>query len=237
MITSYPNISTIVADSGYRTPAIAKLIIDDNRTPIFPYKRPMTKDSFFKKYEYVYDEYYDCYICPNNEVLKYSTTNREGYKEYKSNQKICKKCQFLEKCTGSKNKTKIVTRHVWENYLEKVEDIRHTIGTKEIYSLRSQTIERVFADAKELHGMRYTQYRGLAKVKMELTLKFACMNLKKLAMWKFGKDFLNTNFYKNNLKFIKIKKMAIKYYYSIAICLQPERLDLQVFFYLNKVIF
>ncbi|MGL5689506.1 MAG: hypothetical protein ACRDD8_01695, partial [Bacteroidales bacterium] len=46
--------------------------------------------------------------------------------------------------------------------------------------------------------------------------------LKKLAMWKFGKDFLNTNFYKNNSKFIKIKKMAIKYYYSIAICLQPE---------------
>ena len=230
MTTSYPNISTIVADSGYRTPAIAKLIIDDNRTPIFPYKRPMTKDGFFKKYEYVYDEYYDCYVCPNNEVLKYSTTNREGYKEYKSNQKICKKCKFLEKCTESKNKTKIVTRHVWENYLEIVEDIRHTIGTKEIYSLRSQTIERVFADAKELHGMRYTQYRGLAKVKMELTLKFACMNLKKLAMWKFGKDFLNTNFYKNNSKFIKIKKMAIKYYYSIAICLQPVRTTKVVLF-------
>ena len=31
-----------------------------------------------------------------NEILKYSTTNREGYKEYKSNQKICKKCQFLK---------------------------------------------------------------------------------------------------------------------------------------------
>ena len=127
----------------------------------------MTKEGFFKKYEYVYDEYYDCYICPNNERLKYSTTNREKYKEYKSNQKIFKKCQ---------NKTKIVTRHVWEEYLEKVENIRHTVGIKEIYSLRSQTIERVFSDAKELHGVRYTQYRGLAEVKMELTLKFACMN-------------------------------------------------------------
>ena len=56
------------------------------------------------------------------------------------------------------------------------EDIRRTIRTKEIYSLRIQTIERVFADAKELHGIRYTQYRGLAKVKMELTLKSTCMN-------------------------------------------------------------
>lgn len=45
---------------------------------------------------------------------------------------------------------------------------------------RKETIERVFADGKEKHGMRYTQYRGLAKVKMELNLLFGCMNLKKL---------------------------------------------------------
>ena len=106
--------------------------------------------------------------------------------------------------------------------MEKVEDIRHTIGIKEIYSLRSQTIERVFADAKELHGMRYTQYRGLAKVKMELTLKFACMNLKKLAMWKFRKGFCNANFFKSNYKFIKIKKWLSNNKYLIAICLQSE---------------
>ena len=45
---------------------------------VFPYKRPMTKDGFFHKYEYAYDEYYDCYVCPGNQVLKYSTTNRDG---------------------------------------------------------------------------------------------------------------------------------------------------------------
>ncbi len=187
LTVSYPNIKRIVVDSGYKTPAIAKMILDDNRIPIMPYKRPMTKDGFFKKHEYVYDEYYDCYLCPNDEILKYSTTNREGYKEYRSNAKMCAKCEFLSKCTESKNTTKIVTRHVWEEYMEQVEDIRHSEGSKEIYALRSQTIERVFADAKELHGMRYTQYRGLAKVKTELFLKFACMNLKKLAIWKARK--------------------------------------------------
>src|SRR3712207_6881105 len=71
--------------------------------------------------------------------------------------------------------------------LEIVEDIRHSEGMRELYSKRSETIERVFADGKELHGLRYTQYRGLEKVKMELTLKFACMNLKKLAIWKARK--------------------------------------------------
>jgi hypothetical protein len=54
--------------------------------------------------------------------------------------------------------------------------------------LRSQTIERVFADAKELHGMRYAKHRGLSRVKMELNLLFSCMNSKKLAnrLWKNG---------------------------------------------------
>lgn len=80
-----------------------------------------------------------------------------------------------------------MTRHIWEDYLEMVEDIRHSEGMRELYSKRSETIERVFADGKELHGLRYTQYRGLEKVKMELTLKFACMNLKKLAIWKARK--------------------------------------------------
>ena len=55
---------------------------------------------------------------------------------------------------------------------------------RDIYKLRQQKIERVFADAKEKHGMRYTQYRGLAQVTNWEKLKFAAMNLKKLATWK-----------------------------------------------------
>ena len=38
--------------------------------------------------------------------------------------------------------------------------------------------------------MRYTQYRGGEKVKAEATLRFACMNLKKLAKWKRIKGLL-----------------------------------------------
>lgn len=183
MKKEHPDAKGIVVDSGYKIPAIAKQIIDDGKLPIMPYKRPMTKEGFFRKHEYVYDEYYDCYICPNNKILKYTTTNRDGYREYKSNKCDCKNCPHIKQCTQSKQHTKVVTRHVWEDYIEQVEDIRHTVGIKDIYKLRSETIERVFADAKEKHGMRYTQYRGLAKVKMELNLLFACMNLKKLANW------------------------------------------------------
>ena len=76
---------------------------------------------------------------------------------------------------------KLVTQHVWERYIEKAEDIRHTLGNKEIYQKRKETIERIFGTAKEHHGFRYTQYIGKARMEMKAGLTFACMNLKKLA--------------------------------------------------------
>ena len=60
---------------------------------------------------------------------------------------------------------------------------RYTPEYRELYQRRKETIERVFADAKEKHAMRYTQYRGLAQVSNWVKLKFAAMNLKKLARW------------------------------------------------------
>ena len=170
----------IVVDAGYKTPAIAKMLIDDGITPIMPYKRPMTKKGFFRKSEYVYDEHYDCYICPNDQILSYRTTNRDGYREYKSDPGICENCPYLSQCTQSKLHQKTVIRHVWEEYLEQCEDIRQTIGMKDIYDKRKQTIERIFGTAKEHHGMRYTQMIGKAKMSMKVGLTFACMNMKKL---------------------------------------------------------
>ena len=170
----------LVMDAGYRTPAIAHRLLEDGIEPLLPYKRPQTKDGFFKKYEYVYDEHYDCYICPSNEILSYSTTNRDGYREYKSKKEVCQSCPNLFQCTESQEHVKVVTRHIWESYLERCEDIRHTLGNKEIYAQRKETIERIFGTAKEAHGFRYTQYIGKARMEMKVGLTFACMNLKKL---------------------------------------------------------
>ena len=182
------NPDMIVMDAGYRTPAIAKQILDDEIEPLMAYKRPQTKKGFFRKYEYVYDEYYDCYICPGNQILRYHTTNREGYREYKSDGSICATCPYLDKCTESRNHVKTVTRHVWEEYMEICEDIRCLRSSKDIYAKRKETIERNFGTAKENHTMRYTQQIGKEKMAMKVGLTFACLNIKKLVriLWKSG---------------------------------------------------
>ena len=87
--------------------------------------------------------------------------------------------------TESKNHVKIVTGHIWEDYIEKCEDIRLSIGMRDLYSHRKETIERLFGTAKENHGFRYTQMIGKARMEMKAGLTFACMNLKnQLECWK-----------------------------------------------------
>lgn len=65
ILEKFPEMQATAIDAGYKTPAIMKQIIDSQRIPCVPYKRTMTKEGFFKKYEFVYDEYYDCMLCPN----------------------------------------------------------------------------------------------------------------------------------------------------------------------------
>jgi len=190
----YPEVETIVADAAYKTPWIAKRLFDDGRVLSTAYKRPQTKRGNLEWWKYVYDEYYDCVICPEYKILHYTTTNRNGYREYKSRSYICEKCPSKERCTESSSKT--VTRHVWQDYIEQAEDVRHTPEYKELYGRRKETIERVFADAKEKHAMRYTHYRGLSQVSKWVKLKYAAINLNKLAIrqWRVSQPKLFLSF-------------------------------------------
>ena len=108
----FPEIKTVVADSAYKTPHICKKVFDDGRVLSTAYKRPMTMKDGHEWWKYVYDEYYDCIICPEFHILAYSTTNRDGYREYKSNPMICQNCPTRELCTHSKDCVKVVQRHI-----------------------------------------------------------------------------------------------------------------------------
>ena len=182
---NFPQVEAVVADAAYKTPHICKKVFGDGRVLSTAYKRPQTMKNGHEWWKYVYDEFYNCVICPEYQPLKYSTTNRDGYREYKSDPNICAACPTRERCTHSRDCIKTVQRHIWKDYEELADDARYTPAYAQLYKCRKETIERVFADAKEKHAMRYTQYRGLAQVTNWVKLKFVAMNLKKLATWKW----------------------------------------------------
>lgn len=188
---NFPQVEAVVADAAYKTPHICKKVFGDGRVLSTAYKRPQTMKNGHEWWKYVYDEFYDCVICPEYQPLKYSTTNRDGYREYKSDPNICAACPTRERCTHSRDCIKTVQRHIWKDYEELADDARYTPAYAQLYKRRKETIERVFADAKEKHAMRYTQYRGLAQVTNWVKLKFVAMNLKKLATWKW-RDLLSS---------------------------------------------
>ncbi|QRF34094.1 transposase [Bacillus safensis] len=71
-------------------------------------------------------------MCPNVEKLSYTTTDRKGYRYYKSDPKKCVSCPFLESCTRSKNHQKVISRHVWEEQIEKIRQNRLYISGKKL---------------------------------------------------------------------------------------------------------
>lgn len=171
----------VALDAGYFTPAICKGLEDRDVYGVIGYKRPRTQPGYFYKRQFIYDPERDGYTCPNGQFLPYSTTNRVGYREYKSDSVQCRECPLRDQCTKSQNRVKVVIRHVWEEAKERINQNRLTPEGKRIYDRRKETVERSFADAKELHGHRYARFRGLNKVMRQCLLAAACQNMKKIA--------------------------------------------------------
>lgn len=175
-------VESVGLDAGYFTSEICKGIIERGIYGAIAYNRPKGKKNGFRRRDYKYDKEEDCYYCPAGEKLTYSNTSREGLKLYASNAEKCKDCPFLEKCTASQNHRKILSRHIWEEYKEEINQHRFEEKGKKIYARRKETVERSFADAKQLHGYRYARMRGLKKVREQCLLTAACQNMKKMAL-------------------------------------------------------
>jgi transposase len=176
------DVRAVGLDAGYATAGICKGLHDRQIEGVIGYCRPTHRDGFLRKRDFAYDRELDGYRCPNGQLLAYATTDRDGYRHYKSDPAQCRNCPLLASCTASANTTKVVTRHVWQDAKDHVDANRLTDWGRKLYARRKETVERSFADAKQLHGHRYARMRGLERVKEQCLLAAACQNIKKIAL-------------------------------------------------------
>ena len=176
------NIRAVGVDAGYAAAAITQGLEQRNIYGVIGYRTPTHRDGYFYKRDYQYDEKLDVYICPNGQLLPYRTTNREGYRQYQSDAQQCRNCPVRHQCTQSSNATKVVTRHVWEASRERMDQHRLSRVGKRLYKRRKETVERSFADGKQLHGHRYARFRGLRRVQQQCLLAATAQNIKKIAL-------------------------------------------------------
>ncbi|MGF6950709.1 transposase [Neobacillus sp. B4I6] len=151
-------VEAVALDSGYLTNPICKGLSDRNIFGVIAHRRFHPTTGLFPKWKFTYDKERDLYVCPNNQELPYGTTNREGYKEYKSDSKKCENCPLLSQCTRSKNKVKVVTRHVWEEHKEKVGKIAYLNLEKCFINLERKKLSEASQTQKSCTGFAIAGY-------------------------------------------------------------------------------
>lgn len=177
------DVAAVGLDAGYATAGIAKGLEARAIAGVTGYRNPPPpRPGMMRKSAFAYEPELDGYCCPQGQVLAYATTDRNGYRHYKSDPAICRDCPLLASCTSNANATRLITRHVWQDARERADANRLTAWGKAVYRRRKETVERSFADAKQLHGHRYARFRGLTRVACQCLIAAASQNIKKIAL-------------------------------------------------------
>lgn len=176
------NVQAVGLDAGYASAPIAQGLEERGILGVTGYLRPSGPKGMLRKRAFAYDATLDAYRCPEGQILSYATTARDGYRHYKSDPSKCRNCPLLASCTTNAQAQKTVTRHVWADARERTDAHRLTDWGKALYKRRKETVERSFADAKQLFGHRYARFRSLAKVQTQALLAATAQNIKKIAM-------------------------------------------------------
>lgn len=176
-------VAAVGLDAGYATPGIAKGLEERDILGITGYRNPTPpRPGMMRKSRFAYEPEQDGYRCPAGQLLPYATTDRNGYKHYRSDPDICQACPLLASCTSNAKAIRTITRHVWQDARDRTDAHRLAPWGKAIYKRRKETVERSFADAKQLHGHRYARFRSLWRVRVQCLLAATAQNIKKIAM-------------------------------------------------------
>jgi len=169
-------------DAGYNTLQNLYMLSKRGIQAAVAYRRHPTPKGLMGKWRFQYNASDDSYRCPAKRKLSYVTTTRDGYKVYRSDAAVCACCPYLRQCTRSATKQKVIHRHVFEHLREEARQFLRTEAGQYLAQRRRETVERSFADAKELHGLRYARYRGRKRVQHQCLVSALAQNLKKLAL-------------------------------------------------------
>lgn len=176
-------VAAVGLDAGYATAGIAQGLEERDILGVTGYRNPTPpKPGMMRKSRFQREEDQDGYRCPQGQLLGYATTDRQGYRHYKSDPALCRQCPLRASCTSAAKPQRVITRHIWQDARERCDSHRLTPWGKAVYKHRKETVERSFADAKQLHGHRYARFRGQIAVACQCLLAAAAQNIKKIAL-------------------------------------------------------
>jgi len=90
------DVGAVGLDAGYATSGIAQGLEQRGILGVTGYRRPVPpRSGMMASKLFAYEAERDGYRCPQGQLLAYATTDRTGYRHYKSDPAICRSCPLL----------------------------------------------------------------------------------------------------------------------------------------------
>lgn len=167
--------------------------LEDQGVRLISPPKPITfvKGDNYTVEDFQYDEKEDEFICPAGARLRRETgkAGRPDQRRYGASRRVCRVCSLKGRCTTSS------CRHikVGENHgaLVRLRADSKTESFKRLYRMRAPTVEGVFAEEKQWHGLRRAWRRGLSNMRIQCLLVAAVINFKRLTTLSLLRNALN----------------------------------------------
>jgi hypothetical protein len=175
-----PDVS--LADTGYSDEATYKYLAESGQDALIPPQRqPQEKNrkDLFASKCFLKHESKDILICPAGRELSFRrvvSSSSGHYRVYTASN--CRECSFYAECVTCKIKTcRIVQVSIVAEQRDNMQERLTTPEGRELYALRQQTVERVFANIKSNMGLRRFLLTGKNGAASEIWLAFMAHNL------------------------------------------------------------
>lgn len=165
----------IVLDAGYYNARLGRELEDKGIHAYVSYRRFHRKEHSKCRSSQFRLVKEDIYVCPCGVKFSYSTSTRSGYHEYKPDVKGS--CAGCPAANGKGDRVFRVSVH--QEVYQQMKKRRLSEKGKVFRLVRPATIERSFAESKELHGLRFARYRGVPYVQIQVWITAMIQNLKK----------------------------------------------------------
>jgi transposase len=177
-------------DAGYFGGANIKFLSDKKIDGFIPENKKGSVNPYDKS-RFRCDMERDEYLCPEKKRLKFRSEHFDKQKNktvrvYMGEE--CVGCKMQSKCTRRKDGIRYIKDFPYEAQRTTMREKMKTPRAKEVYAMRSRTVEPVFGDIKENKGLSSFLTRGLERVKVEFNLACIASNLKKIKEFLKGSD-------------------------------------------------
>ncbi len=170
-------VRSVAADKGYSAGAVYQALQEEGIDAFIPLQPwGSERQGRFSQDRFTYDERQDRYRCPNGAWLTMRQV-RDGARKYRARAEDCRSCPLRQRCTTARARVLTISRY--HAALVAARQRLRTPAARRAAIARRTGPERLFAEAKDCHGLRRARYRGLAKMEQQALLTATVQNLKR----------------------------------------------------------